>query len=83
MFPLQFTNMLFKVDVEASVKGLGPSAQAGAVRHGISLALKSFVDPVMLEDMRLAGLLTKDRRVKERKKYGQEGARRKFTWKAR
>lgn len=83
MFPLQFTDLMFKVDIVATVVGVGVSAQAGAIRHGISLALKSFVDTNKLEDMRLAGLLTKDRRTKERKKYGQEGARRKYTWKAR
>lgn len=83
MFPLQFANMMFKVDVEATVKGVGESSQAGAVRHGISLALRSFVTPDVMEEMRLAGLLTKDRRVHERKKYGQWAARRKFTWKKR
>lgn len=83
MFPLQFTNLLGKVDIVATVEGAGVSAQAGAIRHGLSLALRSFVDTEMLERMRLAGLLTKDRRVKERKKPGQEGARRKFTWKKR
>ncbi|RWS02439.1 arrestin: lateral eye-like protein, partial [Dinothrombium tinctorium] len=62
MFPLQFTGLLFKVDVEATVTGNGIAAQAGAIRHGLSLALRSFVEPSVVEDMRLAGLLTKDRR---------------------
>ena len=83
MFPLQFTGLLFKVDVEATVVGEGVMAQAVAIRHGLALALRSFVDPEMVENMRLAGLLTKDRRVKERKKYGQKAARRKFTWRKR
>ncbi|KAI1298714.1 28S ribosomal protein S9, mitochondrial [Halotydeus destructor] len=83
MFPLQFTGLLGKVDLVATVQGVGISAQAGAVRHGLSLALRSFVDTSTLEEMRLAGLITKDRRVKERKKFGQEGARRKFTWQKR
>lgn len=83
MFPLQFTGLLFKVDLEATVKGHGVSAQAGAIRHGLSLALRSFVETPMVEEMRLAGLLTKDRRVHERKKPGQPRARKKFTWKKR
>ena len=80
MFPLQFTGLWFKVDIVAKVEGVGVSSQAGAVRHGISNALKSFVDAEMVEEMRIAGLLTKDRRVRERKKYGQWKARKKFKW---
>lgn len=83
IFPLQFTNLIGKVDVEATVELSGDSAQAGAVRHGISLALMSFVDKHMVEEMRLAGLLTRDRRHRERKKPGQKGARAKYTWKKR
>ena len=83
LFPLQFTGMTFKVDVEATVTGVGESAQAGAVRHGIALALRSFVTPDMVENMRLAGLLTKDRRVCERKKPGKWAARRGWTWRKR
>lgn len=62
---------------------LGTSAQSGAIRLGLSLALKSFVDKETVEKMRLTGLLSRDTRVVERKKWGQEGARRKFTWKKR
>lgn len=83
VFPLQFTEMLGTVDVDAEVKEGGSSGQAGAVRHGIALALRSFVDKEMVEKMRLAGLLTCDPRRRERKKPGQKGARAKFTWKKR
>lgn len=84
LFPLQFTGFLNQVDVVAKVTtDGGSSCQAGAIRHGISIALKSFVDTNMVEKMRIAGLLTRDPRMRERKKPGQEGARRKFTWKKR
>ncbi|XP_055691345.1 28S ribosomal protein S9, mitochondrial isoform X2 [Lutzomyia longipalpis] len=83
IFPLLFTDTLGKVDVEATVAGGGPSGQAGAIRLGISLALRSFLSPEIVEEMRLAGLLQIDYRTRERKKPGQEGARRKFTWKKR
>ncbi|EZA55982.1 28S ribosomal protein S9, mitochondrial [Ooceraea biroi] len=72
-----------KVDIEAKVSGGGPTGQSGAVRWGIAWGLRSFVDKSMLERMRVAGLLTRDWRRRERKKPGQEGARRKFTWKKR
>lgn len=83
IFPLQFTEMLGTVDVVVEAEGGGSSGQAGAVRFGISQALRSFVDQKMVEKMRLAGLLTKDPRRRERKKPGQKGARAKFTWKKR
>ncbi|XP_055921116.1 28S ribosomal protein S9, mitochondrial [Eupeodes corollae] len=83
IFPLIFTQMLGKVDIEANVEGGGPSGQAGAIRWGIAMSLRSFVDQDMIEEMRLAGLLTRDYRRRERKKFGQEGARRKYTWKKR
>ncbi|KAF2884620.1 hypothetical protein ILUMI_21556 [Ignelater luminosus] len=83
LFPLLFTGMLNKVDVEAHVEGGGTSGQAGAIRWGIAWGLRSFVDVDMLEKMRLAGLLTRDYRTPERKKPGQEKARKKFTWKKR
>ncbi|KAJ3635381.1 hypothetical protein MTP99_008294 [Tenebrio molitor] len=72
-----------KVDVEAFVEGGGPSGQAGAIRWGIAWGLRSFVSQDTIEKMRLAGLLTRDYRTKERKKPGQEKARKKFTWKKR
>lgn len=83
VFPLIFTNMADKVDIEATVNGGGPTGHSGAVRWGIAWGLRSFVDQPMIERMRLAGLLTRDWRRRERKKWGQEGARRKFTWKKR
>lgn len=83
LFPLLFTNMYDKVDVEGHVENGGTSGQAGAIRWGIAWGLRSFVDKEMIEKMRLAGLLTKDVRTRERKKPGQAGARRKFTWKKR
>nr|CAD7464246.1 unnamed protein product [Timema tahoe] len=83
LFPLIFTGLLGAVDIEATVAGGGSSGQAGAIRWGISWGLRSFVDQEMVEKMRLAGLLTRDYRKKERKKPGQEGARRKYTWKKR
>lgn len=75
--------MINKVDIEAKVSGVGEASQAGAIRHGISLALVSFVDESMIEKMRLAGLLTKDRRVAERKKIGKMGARAAFRFRPR
>lgn len=83
LFPLTFSNMLGKVDVEANVAGGGPSGQAGAIRWGIAMSLRSFITPEVVEKMRIAGLLTRDYRQRERKKFGQEGARRKYTWKKR
>ncbi|XP_050429959.1 28S ribosomal protein S9, mitochondrial [Adelges cooleyi] len=83
LFPLIFTNMVENVDIEATVSGGGISGKAGAIRYGISWGLRSFVDSEMVERMRVAGLLQKDYRRRERKKPGQARARRKFTWKKR
>ncbi|XP_041777201.1 28S ribosomal protein S9, mitochondrial isoform X2 [Anopheles merus] len=83
LFPLLFTKMYGKIDVTANVSGGGPSSQAGAVRWGIAMALRSFVDEDQIARMRVAGLLTRDYRRRERKKPGQAGARRKYTWKKR
>ncbi|XP_011481863.1 28S ribosomal protein S9, mitochondrial isoform X1 [Oryzias latipes] len=83
MFPLQFTGTLGRFDLECTVSGGGRSSQAGALRLAVSRALLSFLSPSEGEMMRQAGLLTPDPRVRERKKPGQEGARRKFTWKKR
>ncbi|XP_037081003.1 28S ribosomal protein S9, mitochondrial-like [Pollicipes pollicipes] len=60
-----------------------PSAQAGALRHGVAVALRSFVDKDMQETMRIAGLLTRDVRTRERYKPGKKGARKGRTWKKR
>ncbi|KAG7467465.1 hypothetical protein MATL_G00154090 [Megalops atlanticus] len=83
MFPLQFLGRLGRHRVECVVSGGGRSAQAGALRLAISRALLSYVSESEMEAMRQAGLLTPDPRVKERKKPGQAGARKKFTWKKR
>ncbi|GFO28403.1 28S ribosomal protein s9, mitochondrial [Plakobranchus ocellatus] len=83
LLPFIVSGLLGKVDVEADVEMGGPTGQAGAIRLGLSRALTAFVDEDVKEKMRLSGLLTKDPRKKERKKPGQEGARRKFTWKKR
>lgn len=56
IFPLQFSDMLGKVDVVASVEGVGSSAQAGAIRYGISMCLRSFLDAETIENMRLGNL---------------------------
>ncbi len=80
--PLQVTNTLGQFDVLASVKGGGPSGQAGAVRHGIARAIARFDDKLRLP-LKKAGLLTRDPRMRERKKYGQPGARQKFQYSKR
>ena len=73
--PLVATSTLGKVDVEATVAGGGVSGQAGAIRHGISRALL-LVDAEYRGTLKAAGLLTRDPRMKERKKYGLKAARR-------
>ena len=73
--PLVATNTLGKVDVEATVKGGGVSGQAGAIRHGIARALL-MVDENYRATLKAAGFLTRDPRMKERKKYGLKAARR-------
>lgn len=83
MFPFHFLDRLEKHDVTCTVSGGGRSAQAGAIRLAMARALCSFITEDEVEWMRQAGLLTPDPRIRERKKPGQEGARRKFTWKKR
>ncbi|KFQ17448.1 hypothetical protein N331_12005, partial [Merops nubicus] len=83
LFPFQFLDRIGKHDMVCTVSGGGRSAQAGAIRLASARALRSFVTEKEVESMRQAGLLTYDPRVRERKKPGQEGARRKFTWKKR
>ena len=73
--PLVATGTVGKVDVEATVKGGGVSGQAGAIRHGIARALL-VVDENNRAALKAAGLLTRDPRMKERKKYGLKAARR-------
>lgn len=87
LHPLRIANMQDKVDITARIADqpriVGQSAYAGAVRSAVSRSIAAYVDEVTRERMRLAGLLTRDVRLKERKKFGQEGARRKYTWKKR
>ena len=73
--PLVTTEQLGKVDIVATVTGGGVTGQAGAIRHGISRALLLF-DPELRPALKKAGFLTRDPRMKERKKYGLKGARR-------
>ena len=73
--PLVTTNTVSKVDVEATVKGGGVSGQAGAIRHGIARALV-VLDESYRPALKAAGRLTRDPRMKERKKYGLKAARR-------
>ena len=67
--PLVLTNTLEQYDVVATVAGGGPSGQAGAIRHGVSRALLE-VDGELRQGLKKAGFLTRDPRMKERKKYG-------------
>ncbi len=80
--PLQATETLEKFDVEATVEGGGSAGQAGAVRHGIARALLEF-NLEFRTRLKEAGLLTRDPRKKERKKYGQAGARKRFQYSKR
>ena len=80
--PLEVTNTGGKIDVLARCTGGGPSGQAGAVVMGLARALLKF-DPAMEVPLRNAGFLTRDSRMKERKKYGQRGARRRFQFSKR
>lgn len=80
--PLKFTQMHDQVEVKAQVKGGGVGGQAGAVRMGLSRAL-SMLNPELRPALRKNGFLTRDPRMKERKKYGQKGARRRFQYSKR
>ena len=73
--PLVLTNLSEKYDVNVNVYGGGTTGQAGAIRHGISRALLT-VDPELRGTLKKAGFLTRDPRMKERKKYGLHAARR-------
>ena len=73
--PLVTTGMVGKVDIVCTVAGGGVTGQAGAIRHGVARALLS-VDPEYRASLKAAGLLTRDPRMKERKKYGLKAARR-------
>jgi small subunit ribosomal protein S9 len=80
--PLQLTGTLGQLDVIVNVRGGGASGQAGAVKHGIARALIEF-DPAHRAVLKRAGFLTRDARKKERKKYGQRGARARFQFSKR
>ena len=73
--PLHKLDLLGKVDIKVTVKGGGVTGQAGAIRHGIARALL-LVDDANRAPLKEAGFLTRDPRMKERKKYGLKGARR-------
>lgn len=79
LHPLTITDNAQKFDVAANVKGGGPSGQAEAIRHGIARALLKTNDALRAA-LKSAGFLRRDPRMKERKKYGQKGARRRFQW---
>jgi small subunit ribosomal protein S9 len=80
--PFALTETLEKFDVHAVLDGGGVASQAGALRHGISRALCAF-DLELRKRLKKAGFLTRDARIKERKKYGQKGARRRFQFSKR
>jgi small subunit ribosomal protein S9 len=80
--PLELIEVLEEYDVTATVAGGGHSAQAEAMRHGIARAL-CVADPERRPPLKRAGFLTRDARKKERKKYGQPGARKRFQYSKR
>ena len=80
--PFLVTETVEKYDLEATVLGGGNAGQAGAVRHGIARALVES-DPEHRERLKAAGFMTRDPRKKERKKYGQKGARARFQFSKR
>jgi small subunit ribosomal protein S9 len=81
-YPLTITDNVGKFDVRATVRGGGVSGQAGAIRLGIARALLEF-NAELRPRLKRAGLLTRDSRIKERKKYGQKGARKRFQFSKR
>jgi small subunit ribosomal protein S9 len=80
--PLELTDNVGKFDIDVNVCGGGPSGQAGAIKHGITKALLE-VDPELRASLKKAGFITRDSRIKERKKYGKRGARRSFQFSKR
>ncbi len=80
--PLTVTGTTEKFDARVNVTGGGPAGQAGAVRHGIARALLQ-ADANLRAPLKAEGLLTRDPRMKERKKYGQPGARKRFQYSKR
>lgn len=80
--PLEITGTIDKYDISVNVRGGGVLGQAGAIRHGISRALVN-INPEFRILLKKADLLTRDPRMKERKKYGQAGARARFQYSKR
>ena len=80
--PFQVTETSETFDTIVNVNGGGPSGQAGAVRHGIARALLQY-DVELRKTLKKSGFLTRDSRIKERKKYGQPGARKRFQFSKR
>ena len=80
--PLNLTDTASKFDIVVNVAGGGPAGQAGAVRHGITRALLEYNNDLR-RTLKQAGLITRDPRIKERKKYGQKGARKRFQFSKR
>jgi len=80
--PFAVTGTAEKYDAEIKVSGGGPNGQAGAVRHGLARALLT-VDANLRPTLKAEGLLTRDPRMRERKKYGQPGARKRFQYSKR
>jgi small subunit ribosomal protein S9 len=80
--PLDLTNLRESFDIRVSVTGGGPSGQAGAIRHGITRAL-ILSNPDLRKSLKRAGFVKRDPRAKERKKYGQKGARARFQFSKR
>jgi small subunit ribosomal protein S9 len=80
--PLQLTDTAGKFDMFVNVDGGGVSGQAGAIRHGVTRALMEF-NSDLRRKLKKAGFVTRDPRVKERKKYGQKGARKRFQFSKR
>ena len=80
--PIEVASVVGRYDVIASIKGGGVSGQAGALRHGIARAIEK-LDPSQRTVLKRGGFLTRDARKKERKKYGQKGARARFQFSKR
>ena len=80
--PLELTENTGKFDINVNVSGGGPSGQAGAIKHGITKALLA-IDPELRAVLKKAGFITRDSRIKERKKYGKKGARASFQFSKR
>lgn len=80
--PLELAGVAGKYSIKATVHGGGPTGQAGAIRHAIARVLATMNQPLR-GPLKKEGLLTRDSRIKERKKYGQKGARKRFQYSKR